>query len=50
MMQLVDVKKDAVQKPTPQTTPQEEQARPLMLRIETLEERVAPVMFNPREY
>jgi hypothetical protein len=49
MMQLADVKKDAAQKPAQQPM-SEAQARPLMLRIETLEERVAPVMFNPREY
>jgi len=49
MMQLVDVKKDAAQKPAQQPMPKD-QARPLVLRIETLEERVAPVMFNPREY
>jgi hypothetical protein len=42
MMQLVDVKKDAVRKPVPQTTPQEEQTRTLALRIEALEERIAP--------
>jgi hypothetical protein len=46
---LRTVKQDAAQKPAPQPM-SEDQARPLVLRIETLEERVAPAMFNPREY
>jgi hypothetical protein len=49
MLQIANVKKDAAQKPAQQPMPKD-QTRPLVLRIETLEERVAPVMFNPREY
>jgi hypothetical protein len=51
MMQLVDVKKDAAEQPAPKTQPiPEEKAHPLALRIEALEVRVAPAMFNPKEY
>jgi hypothetical protein len=50
MFQILNAKKDAVQKPVLQRTPQEEQTRALTLRLELLEERVAPTMFNPKEY
>jgi hypothetical protein len=41
MSQLVNVKKDGAPTPAPQTTP-EEKARPRVLRMEALENRLAP--------
>jgi hypothetical protein len=41
MLQDVNVKKDAEERLTPEPMP-EEKTRPLVLRIEALEQRVAP--------